>query len=35
MLDFHLKDFFLSVLVSDHKFSCVETVKYKFDSGTW
>lgn len=20
---------------SDHKFSCVETVKYKFDSGTW
>lgn len=20
---------------SDHKFSCIETVKYKFDSGTW
>lgn len=22
-------------LFLDHKFSCVETVKYKFDSGTW
>uniref|UniRef100_A0A673BTM2 Epithelial splicing regulatory protein 2-like n=1 Tax=Sphaeramia orbicularis TaxID=375764 RepID=A0A673BTM2_9TELE len=25
---------FLSFIVSDHKFSCVETIKYKFDSGT-
>lgn len=29
----HISIFFLFFI--DHKFSCVETVKYKFDSGAW